>query len=103
MQEKRAERGIVVSQLINVGSFAWAECSFGGGGLLVIVMGVSNVGEDDGNAFFQHGLDHRQRLRGGWVEVQLIESGERNTVIINDAASGAACKRRVDVLQTEQR
>ncbi len=64
VQEKRAERGIVISQLIHVRSLAGAEGAFGGRGFLVIVMRVRDVGVDDGNALLQHRLDHRERLRG---------------------------------------
>src|SRR5580704_7481574 len=102
VQEKRAERGIVIRQLIHVRSLAGAEGAFGGRGFLMIVMRVGDVSVDDGNAFLQHRLDYRERLRGDWVEIQLVKPCKRNTVVIGDAAGGAAGKRGVDVLQVEQ-
>ena len=44
---------------------------------------------------------HSQSLRRGWVEIQLVETGKWNAVIINDAASSTASKRRVYIFKPE--
>src|SRR5271157_5052470 len=101
--EERAKGGIEVSQLSYVRSFTGAESPFGAEGCaFLIVVRVGDIGKHHGDAFFQHSLDHGERLGRGRIEVQLVEAGKRNSVVIGDTAGGAAGQRGVYVLEAEK-
>src|SRR5262249_51262587 len=85
--EKSAEGGVVIGKLLDVSGFAGPE---GVGGAercaLLVIVGVGNVGKDHRDALLEHGFDDGKGLRGRGIEVELAEAGQRNAVVVGEAA-----------------
>ena len=97
--KKFAEGGVVITELLHVGSFAGAKSFFGAeAGAFLIVVGVGDVGKDDRNAFLEHGLDYGKCLGRHRIEIYRAESGNRISVVI-----GKAAKRGRYILEAKQR
>src|SRR5208337_57545 len=67
--KKCLKGSVVILKLLHVGRFARTERALEGEAVsLLIVVSVGDVGKDHRNAFLQHRLDHRKRLRRDGIE-----------------------------------